>query len=392
MPDPDFGSADYELRWPRELFARELAALRRTRPSGQQVAAEDERIVFLLDEAFLGQTPSDDYRQATKTRRAFGDPWGTDPDPFGVQELDAEGYRDALLERLPQLREHHEPRPYWPDRQRARRAQDAPGDETSVRRRFARLIEELREGGLFGRELPPDCVDADPVDEADVLEARLGMPGLWPLQPENWDADTFYGLIEVFHDLAVRPRERWFHSYNGCGWHYSVFNTDTGRALYRWQINRLLERAGLPLRLAESGEDIGRLVHVTDPGRAELLDRALTRERIDDDTGVTARVRHAISLFRRRDTTEHDKRSAVIALAGILEERRDLIRAELGRKDEGALFALANEFAIRHQRRGQQGDYDPAFLDWIFWWYLGTVELTEAILTRQRRAEGERTA
>ena len=46
------------------------------------------------------------------------------------------------------------------------------------------------------------------------------------------------------------------------------------------------------------------------------------------------------------------------------------------------MFSLANEFAIRHQRRGQQGDYDPAFLDWIFWWYLATIELTDRLLAR----------
>ncbi len=123
-------------------------------------------------------------------------------------------------------------------------------------------------------------------------------------------------------------------------------------------------------------------------GRADLLDRALTTDRPDDDTGVAERVRHAVSLYRRRDSTEHDKRSAVIVLSGILEERRELIRAEVGRKDEGALFTLANEFAVRHQRRGQQGDYDPAFLDWMFWWYLGTIELTETILARRRGADG----
>lgn len=200
---------------------------------------------------------------------------------------------------------------------------------------------------------------------------------------------TGHALIEVFHDLAVRPRERHFHDHGGCGWHYGVFNTDSGRALYRWRINRLLDRAGVRLRLADAGEDAGRLVRVTDPGRADLLDRALTTDRPDDDTGVAERVRHAVSLYRRRDSTEHDKRSAVIVLSGILEERRELIRAEVGRKDEGALFTLANEFAVRHQRRGQQGDYDPAFLDWMFWWYLGTIELTETILARRRGADGE---
>ncbi len=35
------------------------------------------------------------------------------------------------------------------------------------------------------------------------------------------------------------------------------------------------------------------------------------------------------------------------------------------------------------RRAGQQADYDPAILDWIFWWYLATVELTNRIISRQ---------
>jgi hypothetical protein len=31
----------------------------------------------------------------------------------------------------------------------------------------------------------------------------------------------------------------------------------------------------------------------------------------------------------------------------------------------------------------QRGDYDPVFLDWVFWWYLATVELTDRLLARQ---------
>jgi len=94
-------------------------------------------------------------------------------------------------------------------------------------------------------------------------------------------------------------------------------------------------------------------------------------------------VHHAIASFRRREATAEDKRSALVTLAGILEERRQLIKADLGSADEGALFHIANKFAIRHQNMDEQGNYDPAFLDWIFWWYLGTVELTDRIITRQ---------
>lgn len=94
-------------------------------------------------------------------------------------------------------------------------------------------------------------------------------------------------------------------------------------------------------------------------------------------------MHHAIASFRRREATAEDKRSALVTLAGILEERRQLIKADLGSADEGALFHIANKFAIRHQNMDEQGNYDPAFLDWIFWWYLGTVELTDRIITRQ---------
>jgi hypothetical protein len=90
-----------------------------------------------------------------------------------------------------------------------------------------------------------------------------------------------------------------------------------------------------------------------------------------------------MALFRRRGATGEDKRSALITLAGLLEERRQLIKAELVSADEGALFQIANKFAIRHQNSQQLGDYDPAFLDWLFWWYLATVELTNRIITCQ---------
>lgn len=34
----------------------------------------------------------------------------------------------------------------------------------------------------------------------------------------------------------------------------------------------------------------------------------------------------------------------------------------------------------------QRSAYDPVFLDWIFWWYLATIELTDRLLYRQRTA------
>lgn len=97
--------------------------------------------------------------------------------------------------------------------------------------------------------------------------------------------------------------------------------------------------------------------------RTDLIRHALAKPEPD----IAGRVQHAIVLFRGRAATTHDKRSPGTDLC---RDSRRTPRADgkqIGSKDEGALFRIANEFAIRHQRRGQQADYDPMFLDWIFW-------------------------
>lgn len=191
---------------------------------------------------------------------------------------------------------------------------------------------------------------------------------------------TFYGLIEVFHDLVARPRQRERGTATGRTWDCDQFARSPAQNLYRWRVNRLFERTDSDLRLADTGEDKGRLVAVSDDGRSELASGMAER----DDPGATGgRVRHAIALYRARSATEHDKRSAILTLAGVLEERRDLLKTELLTKDEGALFQIANQFGIRHEAANQRRDYDPVFLDWTFWWYLATIELSDRLLALQ---------
>lgn len=58
-------------------------------------------------------------------------------------------------------------------------------------------------------------------------------------------------------------------------------------------------------------------------------------------------------LYFALGATEHDKRSAVATLAGVLEERRKLVQSNL-RKGENALFQIANEFALRHRNESHR--------------------------------------
>jgi hypothetical protein len=357
--------ADYELVWPPELFAAEARRiLARERVSTQAID-------LLLREAFRDESAAEDVAALV--------PLGSWPS--GAVARSAGEMLAELAKKAHVIRRFSAPRSYWPQRL----GRDVPGpylDASGARQGFADLVGELERTGYLSQAFPEPCVDdqyASEPDRAAELEKRLGIAGLWPLVPDAWDDSTFYGLIEVYHDLVSRPRERHFHDYSMCGWHYSHFSATAGREVYRWKANELLEAAGIGYRLAGSGEDLGRLVAVFDDGRSELLGEVLSRTQ--PDTG--ARVQHAVALFRRRGATDEDKRSALITLAGILEERRRLIKAELVSADEAALFHIANKFAIRHQSRQQLSDYDPAFLDWVFWWYLGTVELTNRIIGRQ---------
>jgi len=196
----------------------------------------------------------------------------------------------------------------------------------------------------------------------------------WLAQHEG----RFLDMTELLHDPVAAPRSRSFHSWSNCGWHHGDFSLSLGRSVFRWSVNRILDRTALGLRLAEEGEDRGRLVVVTDDARTELAHRMAER----DDASSGDVVRHALALYRARGAGEHEKRSACIALAGVLEERRPLLRDRLFRQDEGALFQVANQFAIRHQNAQQQADYDPIFLDWVFWFYLATLELIDRLLAR----------
>ena len=153
-----------------------------------------------------------------------------------------------------------------------------------------------------------------------MLAERLGgRPGLWPLQPDRWDEDTFYGLIEVLHDL-VGPlpglRQAPFYA------------VEAGRRLYRWRVNRLLDTADIGLRLADTGEDAGRLVETVDPARAELLDRVL----VTPKAVAAGHVRHAVALFRGAVPTNTTNARQPSPSRGVLEDRRELLKAALFRK------------------------------------------------------------
>lgn len=372
----DLKSADYELIWPRELFAAEAGvALART---GQSPSWADFA-ELLLAEAFAGPTPLDDFRAAS-SQDVFGGLL-----PSGNQGTSSQrDWLSSLVRASPQLKEASaEPPAYWSRREKG--GVSAPKlSLDDVMTRFVRMVEdELLRHGYLEALSPRRCVDDEYWVEADPsaeLQRLLGQPDLWPLSRSrvNWDVDRFLDLVEVIQDFVARPRTRSVHDYGGCGWHFGNLAREPGRQLYRWRINRLFGVSDLPYRLAESGDDCGRVVVVSHEARSDLTVRMTQRT----DPATADRVRQAIAFYRARGATRDDRRTAVRELADVLEHRRALLKDHLVKRDEADLFQIANQFAIRHYNVHQQQDYDDAFLDWLFWWYLATVELTDQLLAR----------
>jgi len=232
----------------------------------------------------------------------------------------------------------------------------------------------------FARSLGYECCDGNgdsDVTLADVLERRIGKRQLASLPTEEWTEDDLCDFIEVMHDIAARPTRGWFHSYSGCGWHPADYDRASGQSLYRWHLNRVLAASTLGLRLAGEGDDIGRMVRVLPGGLGDLV-----VELADVAATGDASVPHAIGMFRRHGATREDRRSAVRELADVLEAHRALLKDKLLKKDEAALFLIANKFDIRHRGANQQNEYPVEYLDWLFYWYLATVDLTQRISQR----------
>ncbi|KJK35830.1 hypothetical protein UK23_42585 [Lentzea aerocolonigenes] len=369
-----FDEADYQLLWPRVLFIQESSRLLNKR------ALDDwnERCELLLEDAFVGGMsggPLSEFQELADEH-----PWSKESQKTVPPRLTAkQKFLRDLMQNAALLREDGSHRkPYWSQRKSGTGAEVARLGV--IVRGFVELVEDLERKGYFEKRFGKDCVDSyDGVDASSVIERAIGVGDLWPLKADLLisDLDLFCDVVEVLHDLVARPTDRSFHSYSGCGWHHSDFAIEAGRTVYRWQVNKLLAQGDLGLLLAEEGEDIGRMVTATADARHELVD-ALVKSA--DETGD--QIRHAVALFRARGADRHQKRSAVFTLARILEGRRDLLQNKLLRKDEGALFMIANQFDLRHQNEAQKSDYDEAFLDWVFWWYLATIELTDRLASR----------
>ncbi|MFC5664828.1 hypothetical protein ACFP3U_17780 [Kitasatospora misakiensis] len=379
--DSRFRSRRFEAAWPRQIIKTELDRLIEAceAPSFHVTNWGDECELFLL-EAFTSSEPLDEFRSIQEhARSGFID----------LQDKSTSISRRDWIKKLstgvdafpiptPRL-------PYWSER---RTAPQTPSltDLPTTARRFAAVFDKLASTGYFSWAFGELCVDDDyegtlGPNPAKTIHQELGRDGLWPLfgHIKDYSLDDLCDIIEYLADQVRRPKRRTLHGHAGCGYHYQhSYSADRGLEIYRWQVNQVLSQSALGLTLTENG----RLETAASGPIEDLVTTVRAAENVHDADGME--LEHALTQFRARGASEMDRRLAVVALAGILERRRGLIKEQLQSKDGGALFQIANQFGIRHQDAKQQKDYDPElYLEWVFYWYVATINLTNRIVASQ---------
>lgn len=191
--------------------------------------------------------------------------------------------------------------------------------------------------------------------------------------------DILFSVIEYFHDQAQRPRTRWLHPFEGCGWHYGSHNRESGATVYRWRVNELLSRFQIAYRLGNDGPEKGRLIRHADFDLDDLADQLVH----DSDEKDDEKIASAIRMYRERTSDTHNRRAAIAQLSGFLEHHRKQFQAvEMTKGDESDLFQIFNKFAIRHGDVTQKSDYGDEYLDWTFWTTLAAIQLLKHLEER----------
>jgi hypothetical protein len=266
-------------------------------------------------------------------------------------------------------------------------SQRGKGDRSLSAAQLQRLVLTLYadfEAGYYFQEATGyHCVDAGFVpgfmghDPQRYAFLRLECDGLWPPDERREYAETeFFDLVEFLHDLVSKPLEGEDHTYGDCGWHGETWDRLAGQREFRERVNPLLSRYSTGWVLSQQGE----VLALGEPGLTELLERSLPRH---DPQNVENRVDAAIRKYRRHHSSMDDRRDAVRGLADVLEFLRPQVKQVLVKKDENDLFDLANNFGLRHHRKGQKTDYDEAvWLSWMFYFYLSTIHAVLHLLQR----------
>ena len=239
---------------------------------------------------------------------------------------------------------------------------------------FLRVYNGLETDGYFDENFGFMCIDYGESNgkiydiELELL-LKVKKEKLWPIKSHlnEYTEDDLFDMIEFLFHYVSKPIDGFDHTHEDCGMHWETFDKIQGQHYYVDKINELLLLYKNKFELSENGQ----ILNKPKEGFQPLFDADVP----SDDEKIKSRINSAIIMYRRHGATKDDRRQAVRDLSDVLEYIRPLVKSKLTKKDDDALFNIANNFGIRHYKKSQQKEYDPAWLSWIFYLYLSTIHL-----------------
>lgn len=232
----------------------------------------------------------------------------------------------------------------------------------------------------FAAEFPEQCPDGKGV----CGTSMAGLRGLllshipkfddWPRDRRQPDTLTAMDLVEFGWRNVQGPSVRSHHDYFDHD--HLVFDQDEGRRRWRSEINLILERNGVALRL----DPIGTVSRIGTPavqtltrsplrssGDDQIDDKIATALRKYSDPDVAVRLEALEALWdafeRIKTVLPGDKKQSVTSLIDSVttdQPARDLLNDEFT-----ALTKIGNTYRIRHHETDRH-PVDPAIIDLLF--------------------------
>jgi hypothetical protein len=216
-----------------------------------------------------------------------------------------------------------------------------------------------------------------------------------PFPITKWEEDDItedhiFDTLEFLYDHVSKPGEMTDIT-TDTGYNYSDYgdyDDAAGREEFREQANAFLCDYGSGFELSKEGTILALGTH----GLQHILGAEVVPY---DEVNVDSKVRHAIMKWRNRRLALAEKREAIRELADVFEWLKKTHRLEriLDKKDEAAIFDIANNFAIRHHNPQQKSNYDRTiWYSWVFHFYLATYHAAIRLLIKNEKEKRRQSA
>ena len=242
---------------------------------------------------------------------------------------------------------------------------------------FFREKDYFKEAGITASYLP------DAMKHKAALSLSFQMFPVTKWFEHEITEDHVFEALEFLYDHVSRPgtmiamtSETGFN-YND----YDSYDEISGRTDFRNTANAFLADYGPGFELTEDGM----ILALGSDGLQHILDAKIVPY---DEVNVDRKVCDAIVKWRNRHLSLDEKKAAIRELADVFEwlKKTKNLAKILDRKDDSAIFDIANNFAIRHHNPSQKMNYDPAiWYSWIFHFYLATYHAAIRLLIKYER-------